>query len=153
MPDNIRFCQIVRVLPDCLHYPAKPSLLNYLALPRPPIWENLSILLFIKAQLHFWLYPPQIRIEATFPHEKHGGFRVPWDVCIILHGKIRFTSLQSILLPAPVKCPKHQPLSYLIFHITLSAPDCVKLHLSHGFLRLYPFAAASARLPDCTPEI
>ena len=47
-----------------------------MALPHPHFHGNLSILFFIKTQLHFHQIIPQTCIKSRFPHEKRGGFHM-----------------------------------------------------------------------------
>ena len=72
----IYFYQIVRVLPDCIFYPTKPSFLNYPALSPFPYLRKLIHLTFRKNTTSFYTQkpapPPRIKVSARatqpFPH-------------------------------------------------------------------------------------
>ena len=66
----------LRVLPNCISYSTNPHFQTIRRYPRPPICGNLSISPSAKTQLHFLLKIPKIRLESSFPHEKHGGFHM-----------------------------------------------------------------------------
>ena len=72
----------LRVLPNCISYSTNPHFQTIRRYPRPPICGNLSISPSAKTQLHFLLKIPKIRLESSFPHEKHGGFHMAWAAWI-----------------------------------------------------------------------
>lgn len=81
------FCQIVRVLPDYIFYPAKPSFQTIRRYPHPHPDGNLSISIHLKTQLHLSIKIPKTPVESSFPHEQHHGLNMRWDGYFILHGK------------------------------------------------------------------